>query len=92
MVQALALNTIHVCREPGETKDGKVVKKPKIDVVSAGSITDLSDEQFSEFEAAGAVRKATKVDRAMADDDGHVDVDPASEPARAAAESKTARR
>jgi hypothetical protein len=91
MVQALALNTIHVCREPGERKDGKVTKKPVIDIVEAGKIVDLSQEQFDEFEAGGAVRKATKVDQAVAADAGHVDVDPASEQARAA-ENKTARR
>jgi hypothetical protein len=92
MVQALALNTIHVCREPGETKDGKVTKRPVITVVEAGKMVDLSQEQFDEFEAHGAVRKATKVDRVMADDEGHVDVDPAAEPARAAAENKAIRR
>jgi hypothetical protein len=71
MVQAFALNTIHVCREAGETKDGKVTKKPKIDVVAAGEITDLPQDQFDTFEAAGAVRKPTKAElaAASADDD-----------------------
>jgi hypothetical protein len=62
MVQAFALNTIHVCREPGETKDGKVTKKPKIDVVLAGKIVDLTQDQYDEFEMAGAVRKASRAE------------------------------
>lgn len=77
MVQAFALKTIHVCKEAGEmSADRKSVVKPaKVDVVQAGKIVELSRGDFDDFEKAGAVRRATKVDMAAADEDGRVDLD-----------------
>lgn len=69
MAQAFAIASLHVRRAAPEVRDGKVVTSGKIEVVPAGAITDLSDEDFKTFEAAGAVRRPTKMDRAMAEGD-----------------------
>lgn len=67
MAQAFAIATLHVCRTPAEVRDGKVVTQAKVETVAAGHITDLSDSDFKAFEKAGAVRRPTKMDRAMAE-------------------------
>lgn len=69
MAHAFAITTLHVCRKPAEMKDGQLVTAPEIEVVPAGKITDLSEKDFDAFAAAGAVRRPTKMDRAMADGD-----------------------
>ncbi|MGD9766857.1 MAG: hypothetical protein AB7U62_04365 [Pseudolabrys sp.] len=76
MAKAFALTTLHVCREPGQTgENGRTIKPAKIDIVPAGKVTNLSAAQMKEFLAAGAVRVATKVDLAAADDHGGDDAD-----------------
>ncbi|SOR26814.1 protein of unknown function [Methylorubrum extorquens] len=69
MAQAFAIASLHVRRSAPEVRDGKVVVPGKVEVVPAGAITDLSDEDFKIFEAAGAVRRPSKMDRAMAEGD-----------------------
>ncbi|MGA0595403.1 hypothetical protein [Enterovirga sp. CN4-39] len=83
MAQAFAITTLHVCRKPAEMKDGTVVKPPEIEVVPAGAITDLTDEDFEAFSAAGAARRPTKVDRAKVEDEAEparVEASPARAP------------
>lgn len=69
MPSAFAITSLHVCRKAGEKKDGKMVSAAEVEIVLAGQITDLSDDDFKAFEKAGAVRKPSKMDRAMADGD-----------------------
>jgi len=69
MADAFAITTLHVCRSPGEMKDGKVTKEAQVEIVPAGQITDLSDADYAAFEKAGAVRRPNKVDKAIAADD-----------------------
>lgn len=74
MAQAFAITTLHVCRKkPTMSPEGRVLTPPEIEVVPAGSIVDVSDDDFKAFEKAGAVRRPTKVDRAMADEDDEPD-------------------
>ena len=68
MPSAFAITSLHVCRKAGERKDGKV-SAAEVEIVPAGQIADLSDDDFKAFEKAGAVRKPSKMDRAMADTD-----------------------
>ncbi|MCC0808586.1 hypothetical protein FPV16_20645 [Methylobacterium sp. W2] len=67
MAQAFAIATLHVCRKRAEMKDGKVVTPADIEVVPAGKIADISDEDFKVFEKAGAARRPTRMDRAMSE-------------------------
>lgn len=69
MPSAFAIRTLHVCRKAGEVKDGKVVSAAEVEIVPAGQIADLSDDDFKAFEKAGAVRRPSKMDRAMAEGD-----------------------
>ncbi|MCJ2080744.1 hypothetical protein [Methylobacterium sp. J-090] len=92
MPSAFAITSLHVCRKAGERKDGKVVTAADIEIVPAGQITDLSDDDFKAFEKAGAVRKPSKVDRAMAEDGEDLEaVEAVAGKATAATQVRTAR-
>lgn len=67
MPKAFATHTLTLCETPAETNDaGKVTKRAVIKTVPAGSVVNLSREQFSEFEENGAVREATNEEIAIA--------------------------
>lgn len=80
MGQAYALSTLHLCRKPAETNaDGKVIKAPEIEIVPAGKIVDVSDEDFKAFAENGHARRPTREDRARAgagEEPGPADADP----------------
>jgi hypothetical protein len=68
MVQAFAINTVHLLREAAEKgPDGKIIKPPTIEVIPAGKVFEALAEQFKELEAAGAIRKPTKMDAAISE-------------------------
>lgn len=76
MVKAVALNTLHVCVEPGVKNDsGKLTKPAKVEVVKPGKVFDIDEDGFAEFEALGSARRATKKDLAAADPDGQLPVE-----------------
>nr|USU31110.1 hypothetical protein NG677_17430 [Methylobacterium sp. OTU13CASTA1] len=92
MPSAFAITSLHVCRKAGERKDGKVIAAADIEIVPAGQITELSDDDFKAFEKAGAVRKPSKVDRAMAEDGEDLEaVEAAAGKATAATQVRTTR-
>lgn len=79
MVKAIALMTVHVCKERGEKNDqGKVTKKAKIEVVAPGQIFEVEQADFEDLEKSGAARKATRADAAAADDSGKIPIDEAA--------------
>lgn len=67
MVQAFAVGTLHVCRKAAVKEAGRLITPPEIEVVPAGAITELPDDDFKTFEAAGAARRPSKVDKAVAE-------------------------
>jgi len=72
-MKAFAINTVHVCRAPGEkSPEGKVTKPANIEVVPAGAVFDVDKAQFDDFKKLGAVRAATKADIAASEDGGLV--------------------
>lgn len=92
MPSAFAITSLHVCRKAGEKKDGKMVSAAEVEIVPAGQITDLSDDDFKVFEKAGAVRKPSKMDRAMAEGDDEPEaVETAAGKAAASAQVKPTR-
>ena len=63
MVKAVALSTVHVCKQPGEKNaEGRVTKKAVVDVVRPGQIFEADEKSFKELEASGSVRTATRAD------------------------------
>lgn len=62
-MKAYAINTVHICREPGEkSPEGKTIKRAVIEVVPAGSVFDADKEVIDDLRKRGAVRNATKAD------------------------------
>lgn len=87
MPKALALNTIHLGREPGVLGEkGAIVKHAVVDEYKAGDIiVDCPQKQFDELKAINAVREVNAVDEAAAEARGYVD--PAVARARLAGET-----
>lgn len=68
MVKAVALTAVHVCRKPGQKgPDGKVSEPAEVDEVPAGTVFELTKDQFEDLRDRDAVRLATKVDLARGD-------------------------
>lgn len=62
-MKAFAINTVHICREPGErSPEGRITKLAAIEVMTPGSVFELDKEQFAEIEKTGAIRAAKKAD------------------------------
>lgn len=62
-MKAFAINTVHICREPGElSPEGKITKQAVIEAMTPGSVFELDKEQFAEIEKTGAIRVAKKAD------------------------------
>lgn len=77
MVKAVALSTVHVCREPGaRNEQGRVVRKAAVETVPPGRIFEVDQAQLDDFEAGGHARKAGRSDLAAADDAGQIPFDP----------------
>lgn len=69
MPSAFAIRTLHVCRKAGVVNPDKTVSAAEVEIVPAGQIADLTDDDFKSFEKAGAARRPSKMDRAMAEGD-----------------------
>lgn len=87
MVKALALQTIHVCKEPGRRRSRDAEgKKAVVEEITPGRVFDVSDAEVKAYENAGAARRATKAEIAAAgvggqiplDDEGPVEVNVAA--------------
>ena len=75
MVKAVALNTVHLCKTPGErSPEGKTFKRAEIEVKAPGAIFDVDKKQLDDLVGRGAARPATKVDLARADESSQMDL------------------
>ncbi|PBC09190.1 hypothetical protein [Mesorhizobium sp. WSM3859] len=75
MVKAIALNTVHLCKTPGEkSPEGNTVKRAEIEVKAPGAIFDVDKKQLDDLAAKGAARPATKVDLVRADEAAQMDL------------------
>ncbi|AZO38762.1 MAG: hypothetical protein E5V95_13685 [Mesorhizobium sp.] len=75
MVKAVALNTVHLCKTPGErSPEGKTIKRAEIEAKAPGTIFDVDKKQLDDLVARGVARPATKVDLVRADESSQMDL------------------
>ncbi|RWE83169.1 MAG: hypothetical protein EOS63_05635 [Mesorhizobium sp.] len=75
MVKAVALNTVHLCKTPGErSPEGKTVKRAEIEAKAPGAVFDVDKKQLDDLVARGAARPATKVDMARVEESSQMDL------------------